>query len=129
MAVDMSLLVADNEFIRMIRQIVGGIETNDLTLMVDEIIARGPEAEYVSADSTLAGMSALSRPTIMDRRNRQEWEGDGARDMYERARTEARRILAEETVEPLPEEVAEQLDVIVAEADARFAGVVAEAVR
>ena len=122
MAVDMALLVADNEFIRMIRQIVAGITTNDVTLMVDEIISLGPEAEYISAESTLRGLRGLSAPTIMDRRTRQEWEIDGGRDMYQRARAEAQRILKEETVEPLPEDILTQLDSIVAEADAAHAG-------
>jgi trimethylamine---corrinoid protein Co-methyltransferase len=123
MAVDMAVLVADNDFIRMMRQVCDGIPTNDVTLMVDEIIAKGPEAEYISAESTLKGVRQLSAPKIMDRRSREEWEGDGSIDMYQRSRAEARRILAEEKVEPLPDEMLKKLDAIVAEADMKYAGV------
>lgn len=122
MCVDMSVLVADNEFIRMIRQIVGGIPTNDETLMVDEIIARGPEAEYISTESTLRGLKSLSTSKIIDRRSREEWTSDGCPDMYAKARAEARRILAEEKVEPLPGEILQKLDAIVAAADEKYAG-------
>lgn len=121
MAVDMSVLVADNEFIRMIRQIVNGIPTNDDTLMIDEIVARGPEAEYISTDSTLRGLKGLSTTRILDRRSREEWEADGSLAMYETARKEARRILAEEKVEPLPDEILQRLDAIVAAADDKYA--------
>jgi len=129
MAVDMALLTADNEFIRMIRQIVGGITVNDTTLMIDEIVSRGPEAEYISAESTLEGLRNLSAPLLMDRRNRQEWELGGGQDMYQRARAEAKRILVEETVEPLPDDTLAQLDAIVARADAVHAGRVSESSR
>ena len=122
LTVDPALLVADSDFISMIRMVLHGMKINDATLMIDEIIARGPEAEYLSADSTLAGFRELSAPRFMDRRTRLDWENDGGRDMYDLARDEARRILAEETVEPLSDEILAQLDSIVAEADAKYAG-------
>ena len=123
MAVDMSILVADNEFIRMIRQVCGGIPTNETTLMIEEIIARGPEAEYISSESTLKGVRGLSSSRLIDRHAREEWTAAGSKDMYQRSRDEARRILREEKVEPLPGEILEKLDRIVAEADAKYAGV------
>ena len=125
MAVDEAVLVADNDFIRMMRQVCDGIPTNDTTLMIDEIVERGPEAEYISSDSTLRGVRGISAPKLIDRRAREEWTADGSVDMYQRARIEAKRILAETTVEPLPDEVASRLDAIVAEADEKYAGVVA----
>jgi trimethylamine--corrinoid protein Co-methyltransferase len=125
MAVDMSVLVADNEFIRMMRQVCAGIPTNETTLMVEEIIARGPEAEYISSESTLRGVKGLSTSKLIDRHAREAWTAEGSKDMYERARAEARRILQEETVEPLPSDVIEKLDRIVAQADEKYAGVLA----
>jgi trimethylamine--corrinoid protein Co-methyltransferase len=124
MCVDMSVLVADNEFIRMIRDICQGIPTNDETLMVDEIIRLGPEAEYISTESTLRGVRDLStsKTKLMDRRSREEWTSSGSLGMYEIARAEARRILTEEKVEPLPDEILQKLDAIVAAADDKYAG-------
>ncbi|HJW75837.1 MAG TPA: trimethylamine methyltransferase family protein, partial [Thermoleophilia bacterium] len=125
MAVDMAVLVADNEFISMIRQIVGGIPTDDDTLMIEEIVERGPEAEYISARSTLQNVNLLSAPRLIDRHSREEWASLGSTDLYTRARDEARRILADTQVEPLPNVVAEKLDRIVEEADLKYAGVAA----
>lgn len=122
LTVDPALLVADSEFISMIRQVVNGMRVTDETLMIDEIISRGPEAEYLTAKSTLSGLKALSAPRLLDRRARSDWEKDGSQDMYRRAHDEARRILAEEKVEPLPEEILARLDSIVADADAKYAG-------
>lgn len=123
MAVDMAVLVADNEFIGMIRQVVGGIPTNDDTLMIEEIVERGPEAEYISARSTLRNVNLLSAPRLIDRHSREEWTSLGSTDLYTRAREEARRILADTQVPPLPDEIAEKLDGIVAEADSKYAGI------
>ena len=119
----MPVLVADNEFIAMIRQVVGGIPVSDDELMIEEIVEQGPESEYISSASTLGNLSRLSAPRLIDRHSREEWKMLGSTDMYERSRDEARRILAEMTVEPLPAEVAGKLDNIVAAADAKYAGV------
>ena len=120
---DMPVLVADNEFIAMIRQVVAGIPTSDNELMIEEIVESGPESEYISAASTLRNVARLSAPRLIDRHSREEWKSLGGTDMYGRARDEARRILAEMQVDPLPPEAAAKLDAIVAAADAKYAGV------
>jgi trimethylamine--corrinoid protein Co-methyltransferase len=125
--VDMAVLVADNEFIAMIRQVVGGIPTDDDALMVEEIVERGPEAEYISTASTLTNIGRLSAPRLIDRHSREEWKMLGATDMYTRARDEARRILTEMAVEPLPGDVSDHLDSIVAEYDRKYVGAVVHA--
>jgi trimethylamine--corrinoid protein Co-methyltransferase len=117
------VLVADNEFIAMIRQVVGGIPVSDDELMIEEIVELGPESEYISRASTLSNLSRLSAPRLIDRHSREEWKMLGSTDMYERCRQEARRILADMPVEPLPADVAAQLDGIVAAADEKYAGV------
>ncbi len=58
----------------------------------------------------------------MDRHSREEWAMAGSTDMYTRVCAEARRILAETEVEPLPEEVSAKLTEIVSAADAKHAG-------
>jgi trimethylamine---corrinoid protein Co-methyltransferase len=120
--VDMGVLVADNEFITMIRQIVGGIPTNDDTMMIEEIVKFGPEAEYISSASTLRNVHQLGAPVLMDRHSREEWTMAGSTDMYTRVCAEARRILADTEVTPLPDDVDAKLTDIVSAADAKYAG-------
>ena len=53
----------------------------------------------------------------MDRRVREEWQADGATDMYERARRRACEILESHEREPLDEEVKERMRAVVERAD------------
>lgn len=121
--VDASLLVADNEFVSMFRHVCRGIPVTDSTLMIDEIVELGPEAEYLSAQSTLERARAISAPKFMDRNSREDWGSAGGADMYERCRSEAKRILAECSVDPLPQEISQKLDGIVSAADYQYAHV------
>lgn len=122
MTVDPAVLVADNDAIDFIRHTARGVPTDDQSMMIEEIIARGPETEWISSASTLKGVRNLSAPKFMDRRSREEWEQAGSQGAYEVARDEARRVLAEHEVDALPDDVERQLTRIVAEADARFVG-------
>jgi trimethylamine---corrinoid protein Co-methyltransferase len=92
-AFDCAQLLMDDEWIRMMKQFCRGIDVNDYTLMVDEIHKVGPDGDFLSLDSTFKHMKEQSRPVLMDRRMREEWEADGATDMYERARKRAVEIL------------------------------------
>jgi trimethylamine:corrinoid methyltransferase-like protein len=60
-------------------------------------------------------------PEWVGRETRDMWEAAGARDMTDRAREKALRLLAEHRPPALPENVVEQLDEIVREAERRSA--------
>jgi trimethylamine:corrinoid methyltransferase-like protein len=53
----------------------------------------------------------------MDRRVREEWQAEGATDMYERARRRACELLDSHEREPLDEDVKRQMRTIVERAD------------
>jgi trimethylamine--corrinoid protein Co-methyltransferase len=55
----------------------------------------------------------------MDRRVREDWKAAGARDAYAVAKEAAKQILDEHHPEPLPDDVAAQLDAVVTEAEER----------
>ena len=113
---DHAQLVMDNDFIKMIRMTVMGIPVNDATLMVDDITKVGAFGDYLSLDSTLKLMRSLSMPRLLDRRVREEWELEKT-DLYQRSQREAKRLLDNHKVEPLPADVKAQIDKIVADAD------------
>ena len=54
-------------------------------------------------------MREQSQPQLIDRRVREEWEADGATDMYTRASAKAREIIEDHKPEPLPDDVAKQM--------------------
>ena len=97
---DPAQFVLDNEFARMTRFVVGGVAVNDATLLVDDIHEVGPFKDYLSLPSTLAGMRGPSTSTLLDRRVREDWEADGAKDAYTAAREKALEIL--ESHQPAP---------------------------
>ena len=114
---DLGQLVADNEIVAMSRFVYGGIPVNDLTMVVEEIIEVGPGNDYISRDSTLKGMRALTDTSLIDRQVREAWEATGSPEFYVQAKKEAKRILAEHEVEPLPEDVAAEVRSIVQRVD------------
>jgi trimethylamine--corrinoid protein Co-methyltransferase len=114
---DPAQLVMDDEWIAMIRHFLGGIRVDPETLAGADIAAVGPFGDFLSLPSTYAHMREQSQPRLMDRRVREEWQADGATDMYERARRRACEIIESHEREPLDEEVKEQMRAIVARAD------------
>jgi trimethylamine--corrinoid protein Co-methyltransferase len=117
MTFDFGELVLDHEFARFIKQTVAGVPVNDETLMVEEIKKVGAFGDYLSLGSTMKYMRGQSQPKLIDRRVRDDWKAAGSRDVYERALTEARRILAEHRPLPLPGGAADELHRIVTESE------------
>ena len=69
----------------------------------------------------MAGARDLSISTLLDRRVREDWEADGARDAYAVALERALEILESHHPEPLDADVAAQMSRIVQAADERRA--------
>jgi trimethylamine--corrinoid protein Co-methyltransferase len=119
---DPAQLVMDDEWIAMIRHFLGGIRVDAETLMGADIAAVGPFGDFLSLPSTYAHMREQSQPRIMDRRVREDWQADGATDMYERARRRACELLDNHRREPLDEDVKQQMRTIVERVDAERGG-------
>jgi len=119
---DPAVLVMDDEWIAMIRYFLGGIRVDAETLAGGDIAAVGPFGDFLSLPSTYAHMREQSQPRIMDRRVREEWQADGATDMYERARRRACELLDSHRREPLDDVVKRQMRAIVERADRERGG-------
>ena len=93
---DYAQLVMDDEFARMIKQVVGGIRVDDETLAVDDIAAVGSFGDFLSLDATMRHMREASQPVLIDRRVREDWEARG-RDRHATSGRSRRRadILAD----------------------------------
>lgn len=117
---DFGQLVMDNDFAGMIKHVVRGIPVNDDTLSVDIIREVGPFGEFVSHENTYLNMRSMSRPRLLDRTRRPDWESRGAKDLYQRAVEEARRILREHQPPSLPESVQAEIRGIIRETEAQL---------
>lgn len=116
--IDYGVLVMDNEIARMCKYILGGIPTNDETLMVDEIHAVGSEEDFLSRRSTLQHMRAhQSKAGLIDRRVREEWEMDGSSALYDRCNDKAKEIVESHEVPELPGDVVDEIRALVAKAE------------
>ena len=114
---DCAQLVMDNEFAKMIKFVVNGIDVNDELLMVDEIHKVGAFGDFLSLDSTYRHMREQSQPRLLDRRVREERQSDGATDLYTRSRAQAREIIENHRPEPLDDDVVRQMRAFVQAAD------------
>jgi trimethylamine--corrinoid protein Co-methyltransferase len=121
MTVDYGQLVMDDEFISMVRYVLKGIPVNDETLAVDVIREIGPHGHFLAHDHTIKHMKIdQTHPELIDRKNRQDWEADGAKSLYDRAWEKARFILKTHQPETLPSDVVSTIKSIVGEAEAEL---------
>ena len=116
---DYAQYVLDNDVARMVKHAVLGVPVSDDTLGPRRhprrrVVRRLPVARLDPAPHARAQPA-----TAMDRRVREDWEAAGARDAYAVAKEAARQILEEHHPEPLPGEVADQIDAVVKEAEER----------
>lgn len=121
MVLDAAQLVLDDEIAAMIKRFVNGISVSDETLRVDEIHAVGSSGDFLESDYTYAQMHDCSAPTLLDRRNYEQWIDGGGTDAYTKGVARAREVLAGHTVEPLDDDINEQLQAIIAKYDAMAA--------
>lgn len=99
--------VIDDDINGSIMRAVRGIEVNDETLSVDLIdqVCRG-EGHYLGTQQSLKMMNTeYFYPQSSDRQRREDWEDEGSRDMWARAREKAREILHTHQPTPIPPDV------------------------
>ena len=103
-----------NELIAMSRFYVKGIPVNEHTLALEAIerVGRGgPGSIFLMDDHTYDHfMEALFLPDLIDRSRYDAWEKDGALDLYNRCNKEAKRILAEDKMDPKSDAVIREID-------------------
>ena len=108
MAISFEQFLMDAEFVRMFKRTEKEVAVDEDALALEVIEAVGPAGNYLSQKHTLCHMrDEISTTELIDRRMWESWEKDGAKDMPQRAREKARKILAEHRPEPLSPEVLE----------------------
>jgi len=115
-------LVIDNEIAGVILRGLGGIEVNEENLAVDAIRKVGPGGHFLSEKHTLKHIKELYIPELADRKRRGEWHDAGSKDILQRAKEKAKRILETHKSEPLDKDVQEELSKIVREAERKARG-------
>lgn len=115
MAISYEQFLMDAEFVRMFKRTEQEVVVDEDAIALDVIKAVGPAGNYLSQRHTLKHMKKeISSTKLIDRRMREGWEKDGAKDMPTRAHEEALKILAEHYAEPLTQEVQAKIKDIIA---------------
>ncbi len=115
-------LLIDAEIVRMIKRTLQGMAVNDDTLAVEVIKAVGAGGNYLSQKHTRRFMNQeQSRSKLIDRRMRDRWMARGGKDMAQRAREEALKLLQSHKPTPLDPAVSKQLRQIIEKAEAELA--------
>jgi trimethylamine--corrinoid protein Co-methyltransferase len=95
-------LLMDCEIYDMLRAVTQGFLVNEETLAVEAIQATGPRNHFLKAKHTKAHMRKVWQPSVMDRSPWDEWVKKGRPTADDRARQQARDLLASHEPEPLP---------------------------
>ncbi|MBE0410368.1 MAG: trimethylamine methyltransferase family protein [Anaerolineales bacterium] len=118
----MEQLVLDDMLVGMVRRLLQGIEVDEESLALDLIDQVGPGGAYLATNHTRQyHRKELLTPDLITRTSRESVEEHDTPDLVEKARQKVRQMLVEHSVSPLPEQVKEQLDGIVAECERRVA--------
>ncbi|MGM0653569.1 MAG: trimethylamine methyltransferase family protein, partial [Bacillota bacterium] len=95
-------LVIDNEICGMALRLHRGIDCSPESLAVEVINELGPGGAYLESEHTFKHFKTepFMPSTVVDRRERGNWEAEGEKNIFQRARERVKEI--QETHKPLP---------------------------
>jgi trimethylamine---corrinoid protein Co-methyltransferase len=111
-------VVICDEIIAYTKHFMKEMEVNDETLALDIIHKIGPDGDFLSDNHTLKNYRKDWYPKLFERRNYEGWKKAGSKTMRQRAQEKALDILEHHKPEPLPVDILNQIDQIVAQAAA-----------
>ncbi len=111
-------VVICDEIIAYTKHFMKEVEVNDETLGLEAIKKIGPDGDFMSSQHTRKHFREDWYPNLFERRNYDGWKKAGGKSMRQRAQEKALDILEHHKPEPLPAEVLEKIDQIIAQAEA-----------
>jgi len=122
-ATSLDMLVLQHEVIAYVESALRAIAVDDDALALDEIAKVGPGGTFIDTMHTAQHFRReLWFPRLLDRSYYQAWLDGGARSMEQRCRDRVEEILATHVPEPIGDDLARELDRIVAGARKELAG-------
>jgi len=109
----LEMLTVMDEVAGFVKHMLGGVEVNPDTLLLNAIDEVGPGGDYLSHPSTLARFRSNWRPEIIDRQNYGDWDSTGRLTLGTRAKNNVRNILESHRPEPLEEELKATINEII----------------
>lgn len=117
---DLAAMIMDSECIRHIHTALEGIVVNEESLALEIIEEMGPGGAFLSHDHTLKHFRKASQGNLFDRRSRETWMNDGAKNMVETAYEKALDIIDRPTESLISENAREEIKGLIAEYEAKL---------
>jgi trimethylamine--corrinoid protein Co-methyltransferase len=106
----LDFLIMGDEMAEFTRRILKGIRIDREAIALDLIDKVGPGGHFTGEHHTLQHFkTATWYPKLLDRNNYTQWKAKGGKTLRQRCIEEAKRILTEHEVEPLPKETSREL--------------------
>jgi trimethylamine--corrinoid protein Co-methyltransferase len=109
----LQLLAIDSDLIGFIRAATAPVETSEETLALDVVEELGPTGDYLGHAHTYEHFREPYYSKLADKRQYDDWVGQGATTMEQRAAEQVETILQSHEPAPLPEDVGDALRLIV----------------
>jgi trimethylamine--corrinoid protein Co-methyltransferase len=113
------MIVATDEIINMIRYMLVGVHINEEELAFDIIRDVGPGGEFVTHPHTLQHFRDVWYPDLLYRGGARAWRESDQLDFEQRVNARTRDLIEAHQPEPLPDDVIEQLEDIIKQAEAQ----------
>jgi trimethylamine--corrinoid protein Co-methyltransferase len=106
----MTELMLSAEVYEIAKRFAEGYAFDEEAFAMEAIEAVGPTGHFLDQEHTLTHMREFWRDTYMDRRSWDLWEAEGRPDPRVAATAKAKELLASHEPDPLPEDMATELD-------------------
>ena len=116
----LEIMVIDNEIIDYALRYLEGLEVNDDTLALDVIDKVGPGGHFLGEKHTLQHFREGWMPEITDMETFEVWQGKGSKSIAQIAKEKTREILATHKVEPIPQDIQNEVSKILKKAEAEL---------
>lgn len=111
------MIVATDEIINMIRHLFPELVVDEAGLAVEVISDVGPGGEFVTHDHTLNHFRDIWYPELLYRGGARAWNSSDQLTFEQRVNAKTRDLIESHRPEPLPEDVADQLDDVIKRAE------------
>ena len=108
----LEMVVFCDEVISWTKRYLRGLEINEETLALDLIDETGPDGHFLETEHTLRHFREDWLPTLLDRRDYDDWVAAGATTLQQRANQKVREILETHRPKPLPDEIVRRVKTI-----------------
>lgn len=107
------MIVMADEMIKWIKVFMQGIIVSEETLALDVIDKAGPGGDYLNTEHTINHFRDDWYPELFNRQNYESWVEEGGSSLRLRSREKVKKILTEHVPEPLPKDIASEIQKII----------------